>query len=83
MNLKDLILKTRSFRRFDESVQVDIKTLENLIDYARLSSSGANRQPLKYLIYNEPADLRICMYHIIPCICRHATPSGSDDTLIL
>jgi hypothetical protein len=34
-------------------------------------------------VYNEPADLRICMYHIIPCICRHATPSGSDDTLIL
>jgi nitroreductase len=33
-----------------------MKILENLIDLARLSSSGANRQPLKYLIYNKPED---------------------------
>jgi nitroreductase len=56
MNLKSLILKTRSFRRFDESHKITIKTLEDFIDLARLSSSGANRQPLKYLIYNEPED---------------------------
>jgi len=56
MNFKDLILKTRSHRRFDESKKVDYGTLESLIDLARLSASGANRQPLKYLIYNEPAD---------------------------
>lgn len=56
MNLKDLIFKTRSFRRFDESHQIDSKTLENLIDLARLSASAANRQPLKYLIYNTPED---------------------------
>jgi nitroreductase len=52
MNLKDLIFKTRSYRRFDESHHIDSLTLENLIDLARLSPSGANRQPLKYLIYN-------------------------------
>jgi len=55
MNFKDLVLKTRSYRRFDESKKVDYGTLENLIDLARLSASGANRQPLKYLIFNEPA----------------------------
>lgn len=54
MNLKDLIFKTRSYRRFNESHKIDSKTLENLIDLARLSSTGANRQPLKFLIYNTP-----------------------------
>lgn len=54
MNLKDLISKTRSYRRFDESYRIKTKTLESLIDLARLSPSGANRQPLKYLIYNTP-----------------------------
>jgi nitroreductase len=58
MNLKDLIFKTRSYRRFDESHHIDSKTLENLIDLARLSSSGANRQPLKFLIYNSPEDCK-------------------------
>lgn len=56
MNLKDLIYKTRSYRRFYESQGIDYKTLENLVDLARLSASGANRQPLKYLIYNTPGD---------------------------
>jgi len=54
MNLKDLVLRTRSYRRFDESQKVELKTLESLIDLARMSASGANRQPLKYLIYNTP-----------------------------
>jgi nitroreductase len=56
MNVKELVQKTRTYRRFDESQRIDYKVLENLIDLARLSASGANRQPLKYLIYNSPED---------------------------
>lgn len=56
MNLKDLIFKTRSYRRFNESYRIDTKTLESFIDLARLSASGGNRQPLKYLIYNNQED---------------------------
>ena len=56
MLLKDLISKTRSYRRFNESHSIDYGTLEGLVDLARLSASGANRQPLKYLIYNSPED---------------------------
>lgn len=56
MRLKDIVLKTRSYRRFDEPQRIDYKTLEELIELARLSASGANRQPLKYLIYNSSAD---------------------------
>ncbi len=56
MDLKELIFKTRSYRRFDESFQVNAKTIESLIDLARLSPSGANKQPLKYLYYNTDKD---------------------------
>lgn len=56
MNLKDLVFRNRTYRRFDESYRVEMKTLESFIELARLSSSGANRQPLKYLIYNSQED---------------------------
>ncbi len=48
--IDDLIKSTRSFRRFDESVTVERKTLEELVDLARLSASARNQQPLKYII---------------------------------
>lgn len=54
MILKDLIFETRSYRRFDGSAKIPYKTLQDLVDLARLSASGANRQPLKYAIINTP-----------------------------
>lgn len=54
MSIKDLVYKTRSYRRFEESHHIELKTLEELIDLARMSASAANRQPLKYLLYNTP-----------------------------
>ena len=54
MNIKDLVIKTRSYRRFDECYEIETETLENLVNLARLSASIANKQPLKYLIYNAP-----------------------------
>jgi nitroreductase len=56
MKLREIVAITRSYRRFDQSVSISYKVLEQLIDLARLSASGANRQPLKYLIYNTPED---------------------------
>ncbi len=56
MNVKELIIKNRSYRRFNESFHVGTETILSLIDLARLSASGANRQPLKYLIYNSSTD---------------------------
>jgi nitroreductase len=56
MNLKDLVLKTRTYRRFNESYKIDSSTLESFVDLARLSASGANKQPLKYLLFNSPKD---------------------------
>ncbi len=48
--LKDLIKGNRSYRRFCEKEKVNLKTMKELIDCARLSPSAANRQPLKYII---------------------------------
>ncbi len=54
MNLHDLVTRTRSYRRFDESHRVDYPILESLVGLARLSPTGANRQPLKFAIINTP-----------------------------
>ena len=47
---RDLVLKCRSYRRFYQDVAVDNGTLRELVDLARCSASGVNRQPLKYIL---------------------------------
>lgn len=51
--LKELIVKNRSCRRFYEDFTIDKQTLRELVDCARLSASGANLQPLKYILSRE------------------------------
>lgn len=46
----DLVLKTRSYRRFDESHTIGRGTLERFVGLARCTASAANRQPLKYIL---------------------------------
>ncbi len=52
--MKELILKNRSYRRFQPSEAIDIEALRELVDLARLSPSGGNVQPLKYLLSCTP-----------------------------
>ena len=52
--LKDLVYRTRSYRRFDENVAVDIETLRSLVDLARHSGSGSNQQPLRFVLSCDP-----------------------------
>ena len=52
--ISDLVKANRSCRRFYEDQPVDLKTLEALVDLARMSASGANLQPLKYILSSEP-----------------------------
>ena len=54
MELKDLILKNRSYRRFHQSERVSLETLRDLVDLARLSGSGANLQALKFVLTYTP-----------------------------
>jgi nitroreductase len=48
--IRDLVVATRSVRRFHQSTAVDLETLRQLVDLARLSASAANLQPLKYIL---------------------------------
>jgi len=49
----DLVRKTRSVRRFRESAEVSMETLEYLVDLARCTASAANKQPLKYVLCSD------------------------------
>ncbi len=64
MKFEDLVLRTRSYRRFDESVRIGRDTLEKLAGLARLSPSAANRQPLKFILISSTEDCRI----VFPCL---------------
>ncbi len=48
--LKTLIKKARCYRKFDESVFIDIEFLKDIVDSLRFTSSARNAQPLKYII---------------------------------
>lgn len=53
MELKVIITRCRSYRRFFQDHKIDKETLRELVDLARLSSSSANLQPLKYILSAE------------------------------
>jgi len=55
MSFKELVLKTRSYRRFDQAMAVSLDTLRELVDLARQAASGSNIQPLKYVLSTDPA----------------------------
>lgn len=46
--LQDLVMKNRSYRRFDEDAPIAEQTLRELVDLARLTPSATNLQPLRY-----------------------------------
>ncbi|MDY6837510.1 MAG: nitroreductase family protein [Thermodesulfobacteriota bacterium] len=48
--VRGLVLRNRSYRRFYEDISIDMATLRELVDLARLSASAANLQPLKYIL---------------------------------
>lgn len=54
MTLRELVLKNRSYRRFHQEVPIELETLRGLVDLARTSASGANLQPLKYILSCDP-----------------------------
>ncbi len=55
--VKDLIVKNRSYRGYDESYTFTREQLMNYVDGARLCASSVNIQPLKYFIAWDKADV--------------------------
>ena len=52
--LKDLVIKNRSYRRFYQDTAIELETLREFVNLARLSPSAANRQALKFILSNDP-----------------------------
>jgi nitroreductase len=53
--LKELLTKSRSYRRFHQDVAMDLETLRELVGWARLTPSAGNLQPLKYVLSSSRA----------------------------
>ena len=51
--LFDLVLKNRSYRRFDESYEISKNDLLDLVELARLTPSSVNWQPLRFVLVND------------------------------
>lgn len=54
--LRDLVLRARSVRRFQEEREIPYQTLVSFVDTARLTPSAANRQYLKYRIVRTKSE---------------------------
>ena len=48
--IAELVKENRSYRRFYEDHTVELETLKELVNLARISASGANLQSLKYVL---------------------------------
>jgi nitroreductase len=48
--IRDLVLRNRSYRRFNQAKRISPAALRELADLARMTPSGGNLQPLKYLL---------------------------------
>jgi nitroreductase len=53
--IEEFVRKNRSYRRFRQEVPVELETLRELVDLARLAASARNLQMLRYVISCNPA----------------------------
>jgi nitroreductase len=54
MDVRQLLLKNRSYRRFHQDMPVEMHTLRELVDLTRISQSPWNQQAIKFLLCNRP-----------------------------
>ncbi|MDI3526570.1 MAG: hypothetical protein PWR03_753 [Tenuifilum sp.] len=52
--LRELLIRNRSYRRFQQNKLIDIDILKELVEHTRFCPSGRNLQPLKYILVNTP-----------------------------
>lgn len=62
--IKELVKKTRCYRRFFQDETIRLDTLKELVELARLSSSASNLQPLKYLLSCDPGKNSLIFPHL-------------------
>jgi nitroreductase len=76
MDTYDSCLKRRSVRKFKQR-DIPIHILRKLVDAARVAPSGANVQPIEYIIINEES---VCEL-IFPCLrwAGYIAPEGNPQ----
>ncbi|MBM3166960.1 MAG: nitroreductase, partial [Chloroflexi bacterium] len=62
--MKEIVARNRSYRRFHQEMSIELDTLKELVDLARLSASAMNLQPLKYYLSCEPQKNTLIFQHI-------------------
>ncbi|MDP6524123.1 MAG: nitroreductase family protein [Kiritimatiellia bacterium] len=73
MQLRELVAKTRSYRRFKQD-PIPEETLRGLVDLARMSPTGSNLQPLKFFLsWTAETNARI-----FPCLAWAGSISDWD-----
>lgn len=55
--LKELVLKSRSYRTYNENRKISKEELEEMVDCARVCPSSVNMQPLKYYLAWESEEV--------------------------
>ncbi|MBM3143694.1 MAG: nitroreductase family protein [Chloroflexi bacterium] len=64
MNIREYVLKNRSYRRFYQDHTIERAALIELVDLARHSASAANVQPLKFFLSHTPEMNRMIFPHL-------------------
>ncbi len=62
--LRELVLHNRSYRRFDGKHRVPAATLRRLVNLARLSPTGGNKQSLRFRLINQPPLCSLVFPHL-------------------
>ena len=51
--LKEILLRNRSYRRFDGGYKIAFDDLKDLVELARLTPSSVNWQPIRFVLVND------------------------------
>lgn len=62
--LSDLVLQSRSYRRFDGRTRIPVASLRRLVGLARLAPNGGNLQSLRFRLINRPDDCAAVFDHL-------------------
>lgn len=50
---RDIVLRNRSYRRFDQKKRISLDMLSDIVEFARISPSAANLQTLRFWLVRE------------------------------
>lgn len=54
--IRDIVVKNRSYRRFDETHRINRQDLLDLVEMSTLTPSARNQQALKFMLVHEEPD---------------------------